>query len=118
MQQRSDGDHLSNLSVVLAEQPTIGGHGAAAGAGGYDEYSSDYYANEEGGQYDHYQLTNGGYDDGSNGYALQPYQADTAATTAAVEGDGTWTTYYDDQNIPYYYNNYTGESQYDYPYAY
>jgi len=27
-------------------------------------------------------------------------------------GGEEWTTYYDEQGTPYYYNNFTGETQY------
>ena len=33
-----------------------------------------------------------------------------------ASGGEEWTQYEDDDGNPYYYNNYTGESTYDYPY--
>ena len=41
---------------------------------------------------------------------------ETAAYDANAAGGEEWTQYEDDDGNPYYYNNYTGESTYDYPY--
>jgi hypothetical protein len=37
-------------------------------------------------------------------------------TAAGGDGEEEWTQYYDDDGNPYWYNNYSGISQYEEPY--
>ena len=44
------------------------------------------------------------------------YYNDQSSDVNTTEGVEEWTLYYDDNGYPYYYNNYTGASQYENPY--
>jgi hypothetical protein len=87
----------------------------------YDEnaYENDYgYATNNGeGVYLENGDAGGGYDEYgnpiSNSNALQVYDANAGAGSGASE---EWSMYYDENGYAYYYNNFTGASQYDNPY--
>eukprot|EP01038_Epipyxis_sp_PR26KG_P006367 gene6367-8768_t len=65
------------------------------------------------------QLENNGYDNSNYDYgneSIAEASLDTSVLAITNGIDSEWTSYYDDQGYEYWYNNYTGVSQYENPY--
>mmetsp|Transcript_26383 Transcript_26383/g.39144 ORF Transcript_26383/g.39144 Transcript_26383/m.39144 type:complete len:1064 (+) Transcript_26383:160-3351(+) len=112
-----DGEQVHNYDASYS-QTRYEADMAAAAPPAQTEWAEEDYA-----QYDEYGAE-AGYDDHQQEAGVQEYAytEDSGASYGeeyAVEGyeasTEEWTVYYDDNNYPYWYNNFTGDSTYEDP---
>ena len=107
--------NASWLTNAADEEGGGGGAGAGGGGGGLPEGWGEYVDDDGVGYYYNEGTRESSYDHpgGAGGGSLEG--GGSVELSLASAGASPWEQYFDDEGLPYWYNNETGDSQYDAP---